>query len=396
MKHPTLIAIALVIASGAAVAQDTTWTGWHVGGQVGYADVRSSWTYENAWTYTNKMSGAFYGANLGYDWQINHAVLGAELDYSFGSVKKSNDPWGGGLDNETDKLRSLMTLRARVGYAFDKLLLYGTAGVGQPTIKHECTTIVGPPQTWDFKTTKLRAVYGAGLQYKFTDRVSMKGEYLMFANSTKTDTNELVQRMKVKDKLSVFQVGVNYHFGAPKAAVEPPPPPPPVVEEVKAVEPPPPPPPPPPPVVKPVVVAPPPPPTKIVLNEAVLHFYVSKANLSPEGVAAIQKVAEDLKKYPGNYTLVVSGYTSSTGSKAFNQTLSQRRAEAVAKVLVDAGIPADSVQSVGKGWDDPIADNKTVEGRAQNRRVEIVVKTEDGAVETQTIQTATQDVPVAP
>ncbi len=145
-----------------------------------------------------------------------------------------------------------------------------------------------------------------------------------------------------------------------------------------------------------MVVAPPPPPAKIVLNEAVLHFYVSKANLSPEGVAAIQKVAEDLKKYPGNYTLVVSGYTSSTGSKAFNQTLSQRRAEAVAKVLVDAGIPADSVQSVGKGWDDPIADNKTVEGRAQNRRVEIVVKTEDGAVETHTIQTATQDVPVAP
>jgi outer membrane protein OmpA-like peptidoglycan-associated protein len=128
----------------------------------------------------------------------------------------------------------------------------------------------------------------------------------------------------------------------------------------------------------------------------VLHFSVNRSKLSPEGVEAIQKVAEDLKKYPGSYTLVVTGYTSSTGTKAFNQTLSKHRAEAVTKVLEDSGIPAASIESVGKGWDDPIADNKTVEGRAQNRRVEIEVKVKDGSVETQTIQTQTQDNPVTP
>jgi len=398
MKHPTFVAIALVIASGAAVAQDTTWTGWHVGGQLGYANMKSSWkdveaAFSPYSTWTGKKSGLLYGANLGYDWQINHAVIGAELDYSFGSVKKSADRLAPNF-TEIDKLQSLMTLRARAGYAFDKLLLYGTAGLGQPTIHHEWVVNTGPASTWDFKNAKVRAVYGAGLQYRFTDRVSMKGEYLVFANSKKSDTNAANTTLRVKDKLSVFQVGVNYHFGAPKAAVEPPPPPPPVVEEVQVVAPPPPPPPPPPaPVVKPVVVAPPPPPQKIVLDQAVLHFANSRNELSPEGVEAVQQVARELQTYPGDYALVVSGHTSSTGSKAYNKALSKRRADAVANVLVDSGIPAASIETVGMGPDQPIMDNATAEGQARNRRVEIEVKVKDAAVETRTIQTQTQDTP---
>ncbi|GLH66844.1 OmpA family protein [Geothrix edaphica] len=188
-------------------------------------------------------------------------------------------------------------------------------------------------------------------------------------------------------------LGLGYTWGGGrKAAPAPPPPPPPPAPEPKPepVAPPPPPPPPPAPeppreVVKPV----PPPPAKIVLDEAVLHFANGKANLGPEGTAAIRKVADSLKAYPGEYSLEVSGHTSSTGSKAVNKALAKRRADAVAKVLVDSGIPASKVTTVGVGPDKPIADNKTKDGQAKNRRVEIDVKVKDGKAEVRQITTDT-------
>jgi len=188
-------------------------------------------------------------------------------------------------------------------------------------------------------------------------------------------------------------LGLGYTWGGGrKAAPAPPPPPPPPAPEPKPepVAPPPPPPPPPAPeppreVVKPV----PPPPAKIVLDEAVLHFANGKADLGPDATAAIRKVADGLKAYPGEYSLEVSGHTSSTGSKAVNKALAKRRADAVAKVLVDSGIPAAKVSTVGVGPDKPIADNKTKEGQAKNRRVEIDVKVKDAKAEVRQITTDT-------
>ena len=135
---------------------------------------------------------------------------------------------------------------------------------------------------------------------------------------------------------------------------------------------------------KPEPVAPPPPPPapEIVLDEAVLHFANNKAELGADATAAIQKVAEGLKAYPGAYSLEVSGHTSSLGGKALNKALAKRRADAVAKVLVDSGIPAAKITTVGVGPDKPIADNATMEGQAKNRRVEIDVKVGDGKAET--------------
>jgi len=128
----------------------------------------------------------------------------------------------------------------------------------------------------------------------------------------------------------------------------------------------------------------------------VLHFANNKADLSEDGVRAVQKVAESLKGFKGDYTLVVSGYTSSVGSVAINKALGKRRADAVAKVLVDAGVPAASVQTVGAGPSDPIADNKTKEGQAKNRRVEIDVKVVGEKVEVRKTETSVQDAPVVP
>ncbi len=200
-------------------------------------------------------------------------------------------------------------------------------------------------------------------------------------------------------------VGLNYRFGgAAKAAPAPAPlpaplpvpaPPPPPEPKPEPVAPPPPPPPPPAPepvkeVVKPV---PPPPPAKIVLDEAVLHFANGKAELGAEAITAIQKVADGLKAYQGSYALEVSGHTSSVGGKALNKALAKRRADAVAKVLVDAGIPADKVSTVGVGPDKPIADNASKEGQSKNRRVEIDVKVNDGQIEVRKTATDTVEAP---
>jgi outer membrane protein OmpA-like peptidoglycan-associated protein len=102
-------------------------------------------------------------------------------------------------------------------------------------------------------------------------------------------------------------------------------------------------------------------------------------------------VADGLKAYKGEYTLEVSGHTSSVGGKALNKALAKRRADAVAKILVDAGIPAAKVTTVGVGPDKPIADNATKDGQAKNRRVEIDVKVKDGKTEVRKTETGVVD-----
>ena len=104
-----------------------------------------------------------------------------------------------------------------------------------------------------------------------------------------------------------------------------------------------------------------------------LHFANSEAVLSPEGAAALRKMGEELKKYPDRYVLVVTGYASSTGTRAWNLKLSAMRAKAVGRALVASGIPAERIRTRGLGIANPLADNRTRAGQARNRRVEIEI-----------------------
>ncbi len=84
------------------------------------------------------------------------------------------------------------------------------------------------------------------------------------------------------------------------------------------------------------------------------------------------KVASSLNQYPESVVQVV-GHTDNTGSAAYNQDLSVRRANAVADVLMDGGVAFNRINTYGRGEDQPVASNLTPEGKAQNRRVEIVI-----------------------
>jgi outer membrane protein OmpA-like peptidoglycan-associated protein len=111
----------------------------------------------------------------------------------------------------------------------------------------------------------------------------------------------------------------------------------------------------------------------ITLDGAVL-FASGKTTLLPIAQDKLGKVAEVLQQQSDDKKIVVEGHTDSVGSDAANLKLSQERADAVRTYLVSRGVKADRITAVGKGETVPIADNKSAEGRANNRRVEIVVK----------------------
>jgi outer membrane protein OmpA-like peptidoglycan-associated protein len=102
-------------------------------------------------------------------------------------------------------------------------------------------------------------------------------------------------------------------------------------------------------------------------------FAVDSASLRPDLRADLRAVARNLLEYPQS-TIVVTGHTDNTGSAAYNQSLSERRANAVAAELIGNGVPANRIQAVGRGLSQPIASNATAQGRAQNRRVDITIR----------------------
>ena len=102
-----------------------------------------------------------------------------------------------------------------------------------------------------------------------------------------------------------------------------------------------------------------------------ITFDTGKAVLKPEADQEILRIRDLMNKYP-DLKYEVQGHCDNTGSDATNDKLSQQRAEAIVARLVELGISYDRLTPVGKGSHEPVADNKTEEGRAKNRRVEFV------------------------
>jgi outer membrane protein OmpA-like peptidoglycan-associated protein len=110
----------------------------------------------------------------------------------------------------------------------------------------------------------------------------------------------------------------------------------------------------------------------LIVNLSDVLFDTGKYTLKPNTQVALAKVATILQLYPG-LKVQVEGYTDSVGGDAYNQKLSENRANAVQTFLVSNGVPAANVTAAGYGKADPVADNSTAAGRAQNRRVNLVV-----------------------
>jgi outer membrane protein OmpA-like peptidoglycan-associated protein len=111
----------------------------------------------------------------------------------------------------------------------------------------------------------------------------------------------------------------------------------------------------------------------ITLSGSVL-FVSNKSDLLPGAQIKLNDVADALTKQDSESKIVVEGHTDSQGGAAYNQDLSERRAQSVRDYLVTRGIAPDRLTAQGFGLTRPIADNASAEGRANNRRVEIVVQ----------------------
>lgn len=113
-------------------------------------------------------------------------------------------------------------------------------------------------------------------------------------------------------------------------------------------------------------------PRGIVVTLPGIFFDPGKTQLKAGAKATLKKIAAQIKS-SDTAKVSVEGHTDNVGSPAKNEALSQKRAEAVRDYLVSQGVPSDRISAIGKGEAEPIATNKTVAGRQQNRRVELVI-----------------------
>ena len=116
----------------------------------------------------------------------------------------------------------------------------------------------------------------------------------------------------------------------------------------------------------------------IVLDERSVHFGFNKSEVGPE----FNDLLSNLKAFieENDYVVMIVGHTDSIGSNKYNFGLSERRAESTKKRLIELGLSPERIVGIeGRGEEEPIATNETAEGRAQNRRVEFILKEKNGA-----------------
>ena len=183
----------------------------------------------------------------------------------------------------------------------------------------------------------------AGLEFNLSRNVTARAEY-----QTITDINNDV----VRATGNTATLGVSFKFGGSEEPVVEEAP---IVEEVVVVE-------------EPIVV------TKTFETQTMGtgSFDVNSATLKAESASKLDKLVAFLNEYPQANVEVV-GYTDTSGAASYNQKISEQRAESVANALVERGIDSSRIQARGEGENNPIVSNDTLEGRQQNRRVEVIV-----------------------
>jgi outer membrane immunogenic protein len=202
-----------------------TWTGIYVGGQIGYAWGKSNTNLGDAYgdyvSFSTNNSGVIGGAHVGYNLQLSQFVVGLEGDVDGSSLSKtvSSSPYisGYGLIVPTSISGSLGvqgSIRGRIGYAWDRVLLYATGGVAFGGFNGSISTPYGYDST---STTRVGWTVGGGLEYAVTNNWSVRAEYryAQFGHST-VYANNSFQNLGAYGNRTInenrVQVGFSYKF----------------------------------------------------------------------------------------------------------------------------------------------------------------------------------------
>jgi outer membrane immunogenic protein len=163
---------------------------------------------------TTSAIGVIGGLEAGYNWQISQFVLGLEGDFSWSSAKQSAAATSVfGPSTYNSGLNSLATIRGRVGWAFDRVLLYGTGGVAFANLSDQFV-LPGFPFTATPGSSATGWTAGVGIEYALTDHWSAKAEYLHvgFPTRTATDSLGIGYIFDIAERLDIGRVGINYKF----------------------------------------------------------------------------------------------------------------------------------------------------------------------------------------
>ena len=269
------------------------------------------------------------GARIGYFLTDD---LSLDLSYDKTNHTRSND--GTGSQKIKGDTTSLVAQYHFGQAGVDSLRPYVEGGVGHQSRGN----VRADGHSGRDQTTQLIA--GTGVKYYFTNnlyaRAGVEADYAL--DNGKWDYSALV--------------GLGVNFGGNAGAVAPAPTPAPAPEPVAEPE-------------APVA--------NVVRVELDVKFDFNKSVVKPNSYADVKNLADFMKQYPATH-VEVAGHTDSVGPDAYNQKLSQRRADAVKQVLVKDGVAPSRISSVGYGESRPVADNATEAGRAINRRVEAAVE----------------------
>jgi outer membrane immunogenic protein len=227
--------VSATVFSGAAIAADMTrpvykappagvlpvaydWTGFYIGGHVGYGWAEKDWRDAFGLNVSNKGNGFLGGGQVGFNYQINQFVLGVEGDFSWSGINGGTTisptlaaPLGSTFNTDVNWVS---TLTGRAGLAFDRWLVYAKGGVAWANDSFS-TNRYTLPATVEVKDTRVGWTVGAGVEYAFAPAWSAKLEYnymdfgsraVSFAPGTSTDIDQQIHAVKL---------GVNYKFGFP-------------------------------------------------------------------------------------------------------------------------------------------------------------------------------------
>ena len=299
------------------------------------------------------------GGQIGYNWQFNNFVLGVEGDVKGGGPSNTTIVGAPGVpgiapgSSFTASSSVNGSVRGRLGYAIDPFLLYATGGVAIADADLRATyapTATTPGSAKSGSALLVGPTAGAGVEYALNNNVSLAGEYrytdygservnlglVPIVTAGATATAPVTGRVGLRDNELLFKV--NYRFGAP-----PPPPPMPVATPA-------------PPLAAPKVF--------------IVFFDWDKDTITPEGQQVVQQAA-DAYKSGAPVQIQVTGYTDRSGSPGYNQRLSERRANNVAKALMRLGVPQNQMMVSGRGENDNRVPTANGVREPQNRRVEI-------------------------